>query len=323
MPLVIRIDAFGGPEVLRPVEIAPTPPAPGEVRVKQTAIGVNFVDVYHRIGLYPNALPMIPGSEGAGVIDAVGTGVTGVKTGDRVVYQGALGAYAGTRVLPAARVVRIPDGIDERTAAAAFLKGVTVFCLLERVFKVGAGHTILVHAAAGGVGLIACQWAAALGATVIGTVGSDDKAALAASHGCAHVINYRREDFAVRVREITGGRGVEAVYDSVGKDTFEGSLDCLKRLGIMVSFGQSSGLPPPFSLSLLQSKGSLYATRPTVAHYLAERADLEAAAARLFDMLAGGTVKIEIGQEFALADAAEAHRALESRATVGATVLIP
>jgi NADPH2:quinone reductase len=293
------------------------------VLIRQTAIGVNFLDVYHRIGLYPLALPLIPGSEGAGVVEAVGSGVTGFRIGDRVVYQGVIGGYSEVRLVPAERLVRLPDGIDDRTAAAVFLKGVTAYYLLERTFRVGKGHVILFHAAAGGVGTIACQWASALGATVIGTVGSDEKMAIARDNGCAHVINYRKEDFVERVRAITNGRGVDVVYDSVGKDTFPGSLDCLSRLGLWVSFGQSSGLPPPFTTSLLQQKGSLFATRPTTVHYLAARADLEAAAAGLFEALAAGIVKAAIGREFPLKAAADAHRALESRETTGATILIP
>ncbi|MEX0853708.1 MAG: quinone oxidoreductase [Bauldia sp.] len=323
MPHAIRIDAFGGPEVLKWVDIPMPTPGPGEVLVRQTAIGVNFVDVYHRSGLYPLSLPVIPGSEAAGVVEAVGPDVTGFAAGDRVAYQGLIGGYAEHRLVPAARLLALPDRIDDRTAAAALLKGVTAYYLLFRTFKVGKGHTILFHAAAGGVGTIACQWAASLGATVIGTVGSAGKLDIARRNGCAHVINYRTEDFVARVREITGGAGVEAVYDSVGKDTFPGSLDCLKPLGMWVSFGQSSGLPPPFQMSLLQHKGSLFATRPTTAHYLAKRGELETAATAVFEALAAGTLKLTVGREFPLKAAAEAHRALESRATTGATILVP
>ena len=327
MPHVIRVDETGGPEVLKWVE-APLPePAAGEVRIRQTAVGVNFVDVYYRIGLYPppggSGLPYVPGSEGAGVIDAVGAGVTRFKVGDRVVYQGWVGAYAETRCFPAERVVRLPDGIDDRTAAAGYLKGLTVHCLLHRTFKVVKGTTMVFHSAAGGVGTIGCQWAAALGATVIGTVGSDDKIETAKRAGCAHVINYRKENLVDRVKAITGGAGVDVVYDSIGKDTFPASLDCLHPLGMWVAFGQSSGLPPSFQTSLLQQKGSLFATRPTIAHYLASRSDLEASAASLFEAIASGTIRIEIGQQFPLKDAAAAHRALEGRQTTGATVLIP
>ncbi len=323
MPHAIRVEEFGGPEVLKWIEAAAPAPGPGEVKLRQTAVGVNFIDVYHRIGLYKLTLPLIPGSEGAGVVEAVGSDVTDFRIGDRAAYQGALGSYAEVRLVPARRLVHLPDAIDERTAAAVLLKGVTAYYLLERTFKVGKGHTILFHAAAGGVGSIACQWASALGATVIGTVGSDEKVPIARQNGCAHVINYSRENFVERTRELTEGKGVHVVYDSVGKDTFPASLDCLRPLGMWVSFGQSSGLPPPFPVSLLQQKGSLFATRPTTAHYFATHADLEAAATALFEAIASGIVTPSIGMEFALKDAAEAHRALKSRKTIGATVLIP
>jgi NADPH2:quinone reductase len=325
MPHAIKVEQHGGPEVLRWTEVPMPAPGAGMVRIRHTAVGVNFVDAYNRSGLYKPAggLPYIPGAEAAGVVDEVGAGVTDLKPGDRVVYQGGTGAYAQHGLMPANRLIRIPDGIDERTAAAAFLKGVTAEYLLLRTFKVQKGHTILFHAAAGGVGLIACQWAKALGATVIGTVGSDEKAKLARQAGCDHVINYRTENFVERVKAVTNGGLCEVVYDSVGKDTFPGSLDCLKPLGMWVSFGQSSGVPPPFQMSLLQQKGSLFATRPTTAHYFSKRADLEVAAANLFAVLKNGSVKITIGQEYALKDAAEAHRALEGRQTTGATILIP
>jgi len=323
MPQVIRIERHGGPEVMEWIELPMPAPGPGEVLLRQTAIGLNFVDVYQRTGLYPTSLPAVMGSEGAGVVEALGSGVTAVNVGDRVVYQGAPGAYAETRVVPAERLIRLPAGIDDRTAAAAFLKGTTVSFLLLRTFKVARGHTVLFHAAAGGVGQIACQWAKALGATVIGTVGSNDKMAVAQANGCDHVINYRTENFAERVKEITGGAGVEVVYDAVGKDTFYGSLDCLKPLGMFVSFGNASGVVPEFPIRLLQQKGSLFATRPAGQHYLGKRSDLEAAAASLFAVLVDGSVKIEIGQTFPLRDAAQAHRALEDRKTVGATVLLP
>ena len=324
MPHVIRVERNGGPEVMEWVELPATPPGPGEVLIRQHAIGVNFVDVYFRKGVYPppGGFPFVPGSEGAGVVEAVGEGVTNFKPGDRVAYQGFSGAYAEVRSFPADRCLKIPEGIEERTLAAGLLKGLTAQCLLHRTFKVGKGTVLLFHAAAGGVGTIACQWAAALGATVIGTVGSDEKMETARRAGCHHVINYRSGDFVAAVKAITDGAGVDVVYDSVGKDTFPGSLDCLKPLGLWVSFGQSSGLPPAFQMSLLQSKGSLFATRPTIAHYLAKRAELEAAADSLFGALKAGTVKIEIGQEFALKDAGEAHRALEERRTTGATVLV-
>jgi NADPH2:quinone reductase len=305
------------------VDVAVPVPGPGEVRLRQTAVGVNFIDTYERSGLYQLPLPAVMGSEGAGVVEAVGTGVTSVKVGDRVVYQGIKGSYAEVRVVPTERVIHIPAEIDDKTAAAAFLKGLTAYYLLCRTFKVEKGHTILFHAAAGGVGQIACQWARALGATVIGTVGSDAKVALARANGCHHVINYVTGNFVDEVKAITGGVGVDVVYDAVGKDTFPGSLDCLKPLGTWVSFGQSSGVPPPFPILLLLQKGSIYATRPTIAHYLAKRADLEAAAAELFAVIADGRVKVQIGQTFPLKDAAAAHRALESRKTIGATVLIP
>ena len=325
MTHAIRFDAPGGPDVLQWVEVTVGQPGKGEVRLRQTAIGVNFVDIYYRKGVYPppGGYPFVPGQEGAGVVEAVGEGVTGVKPGDRVVYEGSPGAYAEERLVPAERLIKLPDDLDEQTAAAVFLKGVTVQCLLRRTFRIVKGQTILFHAAAGGVGSIACQWAAGLGVTVIGTVGSDDKVDLAHANGCAHVINYGREDFVARVREITGGAGVDVVYDSVGKDTFPGSLDCLKPMGMWVSFGQSSGLPPEFPIGLLQRKGSLFATRPTINHYLAKRADLEAAAGELFAALRNGTVRVAVNLKPPLKDAAEAHRAIEARKTTGAVVLIP
>jgi len=323
VPKVIRIERHGGPEVLQWVDVPIGAPGPGEARVRQTAVGLNFVDIYQRSGLYPGTLPLILGGEGAGIVESVGPGVTDVRSGDRVVYMGANGAYAEERLVPVDRLVKLPDGIDDRTAAASFLKGTTVQYLLHRTFKVAPGHTILLHAAAGGVGLIAGQWAKALGATVIGAVGSDEKREIAMKNGCDHVINYRSEDWVARVRELTAGAGVDVVYDSVGKDTFPGSLDCLKPLGMFVSFGNSSGLVPPLEMRTLQQKGSLFATRPTSVHYLARRVDLVAAANALFAVLTDGTVKVEIGQTFALKDAAEAHRALESRRTVGATILLP
>jgi NADPH2:quinone reductase len=268
-------------------------------------------------------LPVVLGSEGAGVVEAIGPEVTEVKVGDRVAYQGLLGGYAEERLAPAARLVPIPAGIDDKTAAAALLKGVTAYYLLFRTFKVGRGHTILFHAAAGGTGSLACPWAAALGATVIGTVGSDGKMAVARANGCTHVINYRREDFAARTRELTNGAGADVVYDSVGKDTFPGSLDALKPLGMWVSFGQSSGVPPPFTAGDLQRRGSLFATRPTTVHYFAKRNDLLDAAKATFEAIAKGTIKVAIGAEFPLHDAAAAHRALESRQTVGSSILVP
>ena len=323
MPHVIRIARHGGPEVLEWVDVPVGEPGPREVRLRQTAVGLNFVDVYQRSGLYPMPLPQVAGSEAAGVVEAVGAGVAGLKLGDRVVYAGVNGAYAEVRLMSADRLVKLPADVDDRVAAASFLKGTTVQFLLHRTFKVGPGHKILFHAAAGGVGLIAGQWAKALGATVIGTVGSDEKKAIALASGCAHVVNYRTEDWVARVRELTGGEGVDVVYDSVGKDTFPGSLDCLKPLGLFVSFGNASGVVPPFEMRMLQQKGSLFATRPTTLHYLSKRTDLETAANALFAVIASGTVKIEIGRSLPLRDAAEAHRALESRQTVGATILVP
>jgi NADPH2:quinone reductase len=325
MTHVIQVQEQGPPEVMKWVEVEVGEPGEGEVRLRQTAIGVNFVDVYFRKGVYKppgGKLPFVPGQEAVGIVEAVGPAVTGLKVGDRVVYEGAMGAYAEKRLVPAARLIELPDGVSDRIAAAAFLKGLTAQCLLKRVFPVKKGQTILFHAAAGGVGSIACQWASALGATVIGTVGSDDKIELARSNRCDHVINYRKEDFTKRVRELTGGEGVDVVYDSVGKDTFPGSLDCLRPMGMWVSFGQSSGLPPEFSTSMLQQKGSLYATRPTIAHYLAKRPDLEVAAKDLFDVLESGAVRVSLNLELPLKEAAEAHRALEARKTVGTTVLL-
>lgn len=321
----IALDEAGGPEAMtwRAVEVGE--PGAGEIRLRHLAVGLNFIDVYFRKGVYPppGGYPLIPGAEAAGEVEAVGEGVTGLKPGDRVVYQVHVGAYAEKRILPADRAVKLPDGIDPKVAAAAFLKGLTVQCLIRRTFKVEKGQTILWHAAAGGVGSIATQWASALGATVIGTVGDDLKAEIARANGCAHVINYRTEDFVARVKEITGGEGVACVYDSVGKDTFPASLDCLRPIGTFVSFGQSSGLPPPFTLATLQQKGSLYATRPSIMTYVAERPDLEASAAELFAALKAGTIKVAVNQEWPLREAAEAHRALEARETTGATVLMP
>lgn len=320
----IRIASTGGPEVLEYVEVEVGEPGPGEARVRNHAIGVNFIDVYFRTGLYPQPLPAGLGQEGAGVVEAVGEGVTHVKPGDRVVYAGRPnGAYSDLRVMPADILVRLPDEIGYETAAAMMLQGLTVQYLFNRTYKLQAGQTILFHAAAGGVGLIACQWARALGVNLIGTVGSNEKAELAKAHGAAHVINYNTEDVVQRVLEITGGARVPVVYDSVGKDTFTRSLDCLQPLGLMVSFGNSSGAVPPFSLGELASRGSLFITRPTLGHYAARREDLEAMAADLFQMVASGKVKIDVNQRYALADAAQAHIALESRKTTGSTILLP
>ena len=320
----IRVRSHGGPDVLRHETLDVPPPGAGEVRVRHAAIGVNFIDTYHRTGLYPVPLPHGIGMEAAGVVEAVGPGVTGLRAGDRVAYGGGpLGAYAEARLIPADRVVKLPDAIPDKIAAAMMLQGMTAHYLLRRTYRVKAGETILIHAAAGGVGLIACQWAKALGATVIGTVGSPEKAELARAHGCDHPVLYRSEDFVARVKEITGGEGVPVVYDSVGKDTFFRSLDCLKPLGMMVLFGQSSGPVPPIDLALLAQKGSLFVTRPTLMVYVAKRADLEAAAAELFQVVTEGKVKIEVNQTYPLKDVARAHRDLEARKTTGSTVLLP
>ncbi|MFC4250698.1 quinone oxidoreductase family protein [Sinimarinibacterium flocculans] len=322
MNRAIRFERTGGPEVMEWVAHAPGAPGPGEVRVRHHAVGVNFIDTYHRGGLYPVPLPSGLGSEAAGVVETVGEGVTQLRAGDRVAYAGGpLGAYAESRVMPAAPLLKLPDGIGFDTAAAMMLKGLTAQYLLRQTFVVQPGQTILLHAAAGGVGLIAAQWARALGATVIGTVGSDDKAELARAHGCAHVINYRRENVVEHVREITGGRGVPVVYDGVGKDTFFASLDCLAPRGLLVSYGNASGAVPPFALLELSNRGSLYVTRPTLVHYTATRDALEAAAAELFDAVASGAVRIEIAQRYPLADAAIAHADLQARRTTGSIVL--
>ncbi len=323
MAKAIRIERTGGPEVLQFVDVKVAPPGAGEARIRQTAVGVDFVDVYHRSGLYPLTLPTGIGVEAAGVVEEVGQGVRSVQPGDRVAYLWGPGAYATERVVPADRLVRLPDSLDDRTAAGGFLKGLTAAALILRTYPVTRGETVLLHAAAGGVGLIMCQWLSALGATVIGVVSTDSKAAVAKSHGCHHVVVSSREDFVARVRELTGGEGVPVVFDSVGKATFEGSLDCLRPLGTMVSFGNASGLVPPVDVGLLGRKGSLFLTRPSVFHYVARREDLERYAGALLDVLAGGKVKIEVTHTFPLADAAEAHRALEGRGTTGSLVLLP
>ena len=325
MPKAIRIHKYGGPDVLRWEEVEIGDPGPGQLRVRHGAVGLNYIDVYHRTGLYPlPSLPWIPGMEGSGRVEAVGEGVTEFKVGDRVAYASPpVGAYAEVRLMPADRLVALPDAIDDRTAAAMMLQGMTVQCLLRRTYRVQPGDAILLHVAAGGVGLIASQWARHLGATVIGTVGSDEKAELARAHGCQHVIVYTRENFVERVREITGGQGVAVVYDSVGKDTFMGSLDCLRPLGMMVTFGNASGPAPALEPSLLAAKGSLYLTRPTIMTYTAKREDLVASAAELFEVVRSGAVKIEVRQSYPLAEAARAHRDLEARRTTGSTVLLP
>jgi NADPH2:quinone reductase len=324
MTKAIRLFKTGGPEAMEYVDVEVGEPGPGEVRIKHAACGLNYIDVYFRTGLYPQPLPAGLGMEGAGVIEAVGAGVTHLKPGDRVAYAGRPpGAYAEARVMPAAILVKLPDAIGFETAAAMMLQGLTVQYLFNRTFPLRGGETILFHAAAGGVGLIACQWARALGVTMIGTVGSDEKGALAKAHGCTHVINYNKENFVERVKQITGGKGVPVVYDSIGADTFTGSLDCLSPLGTMVSFGSASGPVPPFGLNELAARGSLFITRPTLFTYTAKREDLDAMAADLFRMVESGKVKIEINQRYALKDAAQAHRDLEARKTTGSSILLP
>jgi NADPH2:quinone reductase len=319
----IRFEQTGGPEVLQFVDVDLPAPGRGIARVKHTAVGVNFIDTYHRTGLYKLPLPSGLGSEAAGVVEAVGEGVISVKPGDRVAYAGAMGAYAEANNVPAERLVKIPEGVSDETAAAAMLKGMTAQYLLKRTYPVKRGETILFHAAAGGVGLIAGQWAKHLGATVIGTVGSDEKVALAKENGYAHVLNTRKDDWVKRVREITGGVGVPVVYDSIGKDTFMGSLDCLAVRGMMVSFGNASGAVPPFEAGILSAKGSLYLTRPTLMSYTRNAKELQETADDLFAVIASGAVKIAVHQRFKLSDARKAHEALHSRNTTGATVLIP
>jgi len=325
MSKAIRIHANGGPEVLGYEEIETEQPGAGQVLVRHTAIGLNFIDVYYRSGLYPppGGFPLTPGSEAAGVVVEVGQGVDWLKPGDRIAYAVSTGAYAEQRLVDASQVVKVPDGISDEQAAAMMLKGMTAEYLLRRTFKVKAGDTILYHAAAGGVGLILGQWAKHLGATVIGTASSKEKIELAKAHGFDHVIDYREQDFVAGVAAITGGAKCDVVYDSVGKDTFPASLDCLKPLGMFVSFGQSSGPIPPFSMSLLAQKGSLFATRPTLFVYNAKREALEASAAALFDVVQSGAVEVRINQRYALKDASRAHADLEGRRTTGTTILIP
>jgi len=325
MSKAIRIYETGGPEVMRWEDYDPGQPAVGEALVQHEAVGLNFIDVYHRNGTYPlPALPAILGMEGAGMVTAVGEGVTEVAAGDRVAYAGVPpGAYAEARLIPAHRLVKVPDAISTQQAAAMMLQGMTARYLLRGCYDVKAGDTILVHAAAGGVGLIVCQWAHHLGATVIGTVGSEEKAALARSHRCHHTILYNQEDFAERTREITGGKGVDVVYDSVGQATFMKSLDCLRPMGMMVAFGQSSGLVPPFDPGLLSAKGSLFLTRPTLMTYTAERDALLEHARDLFEVVGSGAVQIEIQQTYPLSEAARAHKDLEARKTTGSTILLP
>lgn len=324
MSKAIRIFENGGPEVMQWVDVEVGEPGPGEIRIRQEAVGLNYIDIYFRTGLYKQPLPGGIGMEGAGVVEAVGQGVTHLSVGDRVAYAGRpTGAYAQVRVMPADIVVRLPDDISFEQAAAMMLQGMTVQYLVRDTYRVQPGDTVLLHAAAGGIGLIASQWLKALGATVIGTVGNDDKAALARAHGCDHTIVYTRESFLDRVKEITGGKGVAVVYDSIGKDTFNDSLDCLAPRGTMVSFGNASGPVPPVDISVLGAKGSLKLTRPTIMTYVTQRDLLEPMAAELFDIVRSGKVRIEVRQRYPLSEVAQAHRELEARKTTGSTVLIP
>ena len=324
MTHTIRFHRTGGPEVLQWEEVSVGEPGPGEARVRHAAVGLNFIDTYHRSGLYPVPLPSGIGLEGAGTVEALGPGVAHLQVGDRVAYAGGpLGAYSEARLIPADRLIRLPDSLSFETGAAMMLQGLTAAYLLRRTYRVQKGDTVLIHAAAGGVGLIACQWAKALGASVIGTVSTEAKAELARAHGCDHPILYTREDFARRVRDITGGEGVPVVYDGIGKDTFAGSLDSLRPLGTMVSFGNASGPVGLIDPLLLSQKGSLFFTRPTLMHYTARRADLEALATELLGVVTSGQVKIEVNQRFPLQQAAAAHIALEGRQTTGSTVLLP
>src|SRR5512132_3371309 len=325
MVAAARVHKTGGPEVLTYEDIPSPTPGPGQIKIRNHACGINFIDTYFRSGMYPSpvGLPFVSGNEGAGEVIAVGPGVTDVKVGDRVGYTSALGAYAAERLLPADRAVKLPDKISYEQAAAMMLKGMTVQYLLRRTYKVQKGDNVLIHAAAGGVGLIACQWANHLGATVIGTVGSKDKAELAKKNGCHHTILYKDEDFVAKVKEITGGKMCDVVYDGVGKTTFPGSLDCLKPLGMFVSFGASSGQIDAFNINMLQFKGSLFATRPTLNHYAAKREDLLAIAGDLFTVVGSGAVQIPASHTYALKDAGQAHKDLEARKTTGSVILVP
>lgn len=323
MSKAVVVHQTGGAEVLHYEDRSVAEPGPGQVALRQTAIGINFIDAYQRSGLYPMQTPFVAGNEGAGVITALGDGVTDLAVGQRVAYQGQIGAYATERLAAADRMMPVPDGIDDSTAAAIMLKGLTAYYLLHETWMVGPGQTILWHAAAGGTGLIATQWAKALGATVIGTAGGPAKVAIAKAHGCDHVIDYQAEDFAARVRQLTDGRGVDVVYDGVGKSTFEKSLDCLRVRGLMVSFGNASGVVSIPDLTILTRKGSLYVTRPSTAQYLAARSDLVKGTKKLFDAVLSGAIRVDIGQTFPLERAADAHRALESRGTTGSTILLP
>ena len=324
MTYAIRIHEHGGPENMKWEEVTVSAPGPGELRIRHTAVGLNYIDTYHRSGLYKLPMPTVLGREGAGVIEAVGPNVTEFAVGDRVAYAASpIGSYAEERLMPAERVVRIPSNVTDQQAASMMLKGMTAQYLIRRTYRVKPGDTILFHAAAGGVGLIVCQWAKHLGATVIGTVGSEEKAKVALANGCDHVINYSKEDFVTRVAELTGGRKCDVVYDGVGKDTFLKSLDCVRPLGMVVIFGNASGPTAPLDLGTLAAKGSLYVTRPTLDTYIAKREDLVATATELFDMVGRGIVRIEINQTYPLCDAARAHRDLEARKTTGSTILIP
>jgi NADPH:quinone reductase len=321
MPNAIRVHEYGGADALKWEAVDVPSPGPGQAKIRQHSVGLNFIDVYHRTGLYKQPqMPFVLGTEGAGEVLEVGSGVTDIKPGDRVAYASVIGAYAEERLISAERLVPLPDSIDYKTAAAMMLQGMTVQYLLRRTFEVKPGTVMLLHAAAGGIGLIASQWAKHLGATIIGTAGSDDKVALAKANGCTHVINYKTENFVERVKEITGGKGCDVVYDGVGKDTFPGSLDCLKPRGLWVSFGNASGPVPPFEMAILAAKGSLFATRPTLNSYVATREELLATAQDLFDVVANGHVKIAINQTYPLSKVADAHRDLEARKTVGSTV---
>jgi len=323
MPKAVRFHKQGGPEVMQFEDVAVGDPGPGQVRIRHTAIGVNFLDTYQRSGLYQMQLPMVGGNEAAGVVEAVGAGVSELKAGDRVAYTGLPGAYAEVRLAPADRMVKLPSGITDEQAASAMLKGLTVHYLVHTTYAVKKGEMVLWHAAAGGVGLIACQWLRALGVTTIATAGSDEKTALARSHGADHVVNYNRESFVERVKSLTGGKGLPVVYDSVGKTTWEGSLDCLRPRGLMVSFGNASGAVPPVNINILSAKGSLYVTRPTLGTHIASRADLVERASALFQVIQSGKVKIETSARYRLADAQQAHRDLEARKTTGSVILQP
>ena len=324
MSKAIVIRANGGPEVMQLENVSVGAPGPGQVKLKQTAIGVNFIDTYHRSGLYKVPAPFTPGMEAVGMVDAVGADVGDLKVGDRVCYgNGPIGGYAAERLIPAASVVKVPAKLKDEHVAGMMLRGLTVWYLVRALHDLKAGETVLFHAAAGGVGLIFCQWARAIGATVIGTVGDAAKAKLATEAGCTHVIQYKTEDFPARVKDITGGKGVSVVYDGVGKDTFHKSLDCLAPRGLMVSFGNASGPPPPLEIALLSAKGSLFITRPTLGSYVGKREDMVRATGELFDMVIKGDIKIDIGQSYTLEYAAHAHRDLESRKTTGSTILIP